>query len=98
MMQLEFPFTRRGAQQHYTAQQIEHMDSLYREFVRNSDLQHTESLYNNWCEVYVLQNAIEYKGEYHQPFSPLVEYNNDRVIERWHNNKLFYKSIEDFIW
>jgi len=88
MQQLEFPFTRTGALQQYNHRQVHHMTSLYKEFVRNSDLRHSESLWNTWVETYVDRQAVTYEGKYGIPTSTLVEYQNEKVLAKWKANKL----------
>lgn len=96
-VQYEFPFTRQGALQAYNRDQMIHMNSLYREFVRNSDMTHSERLYRQWVEVYVDHNAKSWENEHRVPQSSLVEYNNDKVLQRWNANPLFKRTIDDYM-
>lgn len=96
-VQLEFPFTATGALQHYNHEQVTHMNSLYREFIKNSEIRHSHSLFNQWVDTYVHHNAKTYDKQYRVPTSSLVEYNNDKVLSRWQHNTLSKKHLEDLI-
>lgn len=96
-VQLEFPFTATGALQHYNIEQVNHMQGLYKEFVRNSDLRHSKSLFDTWVEVYVKANSVTYSNQHRIPESALVEYHNDKVLMRWKHNTLSKKHLEDLI-
>lgn len=100
MVQLEFPFTRTGQLQAYNNRQLGHMYTLYREYLDNSLIEHTEQRWKSWQHMYVDSGmaklyACEHKAEM---FGPVVEQNNDKVLMRWNRRPIAQHTIDDLVW
>ena len=100
MMQYEFPFTEQGQLQTYNQSQLGHMQNLYRDYIKNSAIDHTERRWNNWQKMYVASGMAHDYSTAHprEQLLPVVEKQNDKVLMLWERNKLTRPRLEDIVW
>ena len=101
MQQLEFPFTRRGALQHYNMAQRGHMQKLYTEFLQNSSLESTKERWHAWEIMYVDSGMAKEYSQSHRDYLDIdtVEAQNERVLNNWKRRPLSLpKSITDLLY
>lgn len=98
MVQLEFPFTRKGQFQAYNNKQIGHMYQLYREYHTASSIAGTPHSMRAWEQVYIDSGmAKDYADENRWMFEEKpIEYHNDKVMDNWNRRPIAQHKPLDY--